>query len=94
VLVKRPVPTREDLGVEDADDDYDCGFLDENGVSRWWADAPPAGTERDRVAELIAAGIGRRRLSQELGMSEYEARQLLERARSQNSDSEPNGDHE
>jgi hypothetical protein len=33
--------------------------------------------EVDPVAELIAAGVGRRRLSRELGVSEYEARQLL-----------------
>jgi hypothetical protein len=69
--------------VEDPDVDMDAEFLDENGVSRWWATAPPTGRERDRAAELIAAGVGRRRLSRELGMSEYEARQLLERTRTQ-----------
>jgi Protein of unknown function (DUF2637) len=96
VLVKRPAPTPVELGIDDAEDDADFGFLDENGMSRWWADAPPAGTDRDRVAELIAAGVGRRRLSRELGMSEYEARQLLERARSSDPESqgEMNGDHE
>jgi Protein of unknown function (DUF2637) len=34
-----------------------------------------------RAAELIAAGVGRRRLSRELGVTEYEARRLLDRAR-------------
>ena len=42
-------------------------------------DVEPA--EADRAAELIAAGAGRRRLSRELGVTEYEARRLLERAR-------------
>jgi hypothetical protein len=36
---------------------------------------------QDRAAELIALGAGRRRLSRELGVTEYEARQLLARAR-------------
>jgi Protein of unknown function (DUF2637) len=35
----------------------------------------------DRAAALIAAGAGRRRLSRELGVTEYEARRLLEQAR-------------
>ena len=35
----------------------------------------------DRAAELIAAGVGRRRLSRELDITEYEARRLLEAAR-------------
>lgn len=94
VLVKRPAPTLVDLGIDNTDDDSDFDFLDESGVSRWWAEAPPAGTERNRVEELIAAGIGRRRLARELGKSEYEARQLLERARNQDSDSGPDGDQE
>jgi hypothetical protein len=41
--------------------------------------APPDDT--DRAAVLIAAGAGRRRLSRELGVTEYEARRLIERAR-------------
>ncbi|MBN9101787.1 MAG: DUF2637 domain-containing protein [Pseudonocardia sp.] len=32
----------------------------------------------DRAAELLAEGIGRRRLARELGVSEYEARQLMQ----------------
>jgi hypothetical protein len=41
--------------------------------------APAAGGHR--AAELIARGIGRRRLARELDISEYEARQLLANAR-------------
>lgn len=46
-------------------------------------DAPPprpAVIAPDRAAELIAAGAGRRRLSRELDITEYEARRLLARA--------------
>ncbi|MDN5932265.1 MAG: DUF2637 domain-containing protein [Pseudonocardia sp.] len=35
----------------------------------------------DRAAELIADGAGRRRIARELGVSEYEARRLIDRAR-------------
>lgn len=59
---------------------YALDALDEHGTSRRWDDPPPAGDD-DRAAALIAAGAGRRRLSRELGISEYEARRLLERAR-------------
>jgi hypothetical protein len=45
------------------------------------ADPAPGDGEPDRAAELIAAGAGRRRLSRELGVSEYEARRLLDCAR-------------
>ncbi|OJY49487.1 DUF2637 domain-containing protein [Pseudonocardia sp. 73-21] len=55
---------------------YDAGLLDEHGTSSRWEDAAP-----DRAAELIAAGAGRRRLSRELDISEYEARRLLAGAR-------------
>ncbi len=45
-------------------------------------DAPPEPeVDDDRAAELIAAGAGRRRISRELGVSEYEARRLIDRAR-------------
>jgi hypothetical protein len=54
----------------------------------WAATDEPADTEHDpavnetgRAAALIAAGVGRRRLSRELGVTEYEARRLLERSR-------------
>jgi hypothetical protein len=77
-------------GVDGLDDEarYD-EVLDEQGLSRLWADAPlvadpddvdeagdgpPVG---DRAAELIADGAGRRRLARELDVSEYEARRLL-----------------
>ena len=41
----------------------------------------PAAEGDERVRELIAAGAGRRRLSRELDITEYEARQLLDGAR-------------
>lgn len=41
-------------------------------------DATPAGEPvGDRASELVAAGVGRRTLSRELGITEHEARQLL-----------------
>lgn len=88
VLVGRPVPT-----VEPVEDDepvpyeltaeaYDAGLLDEHGLSTHWHTAPPAAPDSDeRTAQLIAAGVGRRRLARELDITEYEARQLLTRAR-------------
>jgi hypothetical protein len=57
---------------------------EEPGLSPWWQTAPPAATAtngRDRAAQLIAAGVGRRRLARELGTTEHEARQLLQRVR-------------
>jgi hypothetical protein len=59
----------------------EAGALDEHGLSRAWEHAPAAETGRGRAAALIAAGAGRRRLSRELEISEYEARQLLARTR-------------
>lgn len=41
-----------------------------------WANAPYADTAH-RAAELIDAGVGRRRLASELGVTEYQARQIL-----------------
>jgi hypothetical protein len=83
VLVGRPGPV---LPPEPAPDEpvLDDGLLDEYGTSRFWADAPPVSEPdgADRAAVLISAGMGRRRLARELGMSEYEARQLLEQTRS------------
>ncbi len=61
-----------------------AGRLDEHGVSRFWDHAGPAETSTprgERAAELIAEGAGRRRLARELGVSEYEARQLIDRTR-------------
>ena len=59
---------------------FDADALDERGLSRRWDDAPPAG-DTDRASALIAAGAGRRRISRELGVTEYEARRLLAEAR-------------
>ncbi|MDQ4118427.1 MAG: DUF2637 domain-containing protein [Actinomycetota bacterium] len=41
----------------------------------------PTGPRNERARELIAAGAGRRRLSRELDITEYEARQLLDSSR-------------
>lgn len=41
----------------------------------------PASPAGDRVGELLAAGAGRRAISQELGISEHAARELLARGR-------------
>lgn len=57
------------------------GQLDEHGLSRQWAHSVPVAPRRDLATELIADGAGRRRLARELGISEYEARQLLDRTR-------------
>lgn len=41
-------------------------------------DATPTGpVGEDRVAELLAEGVGRRRLARELGVTEHQARELL-----------------
>jgi hypothetical protein len=62
---------------------FDAERLDNNGLSRFWDHAGPAPAPRgQRAAELIADGAGRRRLARELGISEYEARQLIDRTRS------------
>jgi hypothetical protein len=61
--------------------EFDTKLFDEHGWSRLWNDAPPQSSGADRAAVLIAAGVGRRRLARELGMSEYEARQLLAESR-------------
>jgi hypothetical protein len=58
-----------------------AGRLDERGLSRLWDQAP---TREERAAVLIADGAGRRRLARELGISEYEARQLIDQARTTN----------
>ncbi len=82
-LNDEPIPYQLVHDPDDVDVD-EVGALDGRGLSRRWADAPPAlapaGTS-DRAAELIAAGAGRRRLSRELDITEYEARRLLEAAR-------------
>jgi hypothetical protein len=58
------------------DDERD---IDPAQTARAQASAVP--DDAERVAALIAAGAGRRRLSRELGVTEYEARRLLEHAR-------------
>ncbi|MDN5750570.1 MAG: DNA polymerase [Pseudonocardia sp.] len=62
---------------------FDAEQLDDHGLSRFWENAGPAPAPRGvRAAALIADGAGRRRLARELGISEYEARQLIDRSRS------------
>lgn len=76
VLVGRPPPLVEQP-TEDARPD---GAVNERSSTHAKDDAAPA-EGPDRLAELIAAGAGRRRLSRELGVTEYEARRLLGRTR-------------
>ncbi|MDN5859116.1 MAG: DUF2637 domain-containing protein [Pseudonocardia sp.] len=90
VLVGRPKPPVVEPDLDDEPipylltaDAYVHSLLDEYGVSRHWDDAPPA---PDRASELIAAGVGRRRLSRELEITEYEARRLIARTRNHHSD--------
>lgn len=80
VLVGRPDLDPHQL-LDDADSAELDGLLDEHGLSRQWAHASPVTPRPDRVAALIAKGAGRRRLARELGISEYEARQLIDRTR-------------
>ncbi len=72
------MPNEEQVPYALTPEAYTDDQLDEDGTSQAWAHAPPAG---NRVDELIAAGAGRRRLAQELEITEYEARRLLTRAR-------------
>ena len=84
VLVGRPQQVHEfdeqPIPYELAAEAYADDSLDEHGVSRLW-DAAPLVVEDERTAQLIAAGVGRRRLARELDITEYEARRLLDRAR-------------
>ena len=66
---------------------WESAPLVEHGEYRGEQDGGPSprqDDERDRAAELIADGAGRRRLSRELEISEYEARRLLDRTRHTN----------
>lgn len=57
-------------GLEDVSEGQD--------MPDWWRDAPYAATPEGRAAELVANGAGRRRVAKELGVSEHQARQLIE----------------
>jgi hypothetical protein len=59
--------------IADSLDDQEA----EDRTHDWWGSAPFAATEAGRTAQLIDAGVGRRRLAAELGVSEHKARQLL-----------------
>jgi hypothetical protein len=84
--VVEPGPDEEPIPYELTAAAYEAGTLDEHDLSRLWEVAPPARSEGERAAELIAQGVGRRRLSRELGVTEYEARQLLARSRATDDD--------
>jgi hypothetical protein len=92
VLFGRPVALSVDdepCAVDVTVAAVEADTLDEHGLSHRWNDAPPA--TPDRADELIAAGAGRRRLSRELDITEYEARRLIERARPTPSPGRPSG---
>ncbi|WP_103381934.1 DUF2637 domain-containing protein [Pseudonocardia dioxanivorans] len=85
VLAARGVSAPPEL----AEDEIDAEPWDEE-VPDWWADAPPVSTttsdsgstcRTDRAVELIAQGVGRRRLAKELGVSEHQAREFLRQHR-------------
>jgi hypothetical protein len=88
-----PVGGVDGVGGPDAADGHAdavaVGLLDERGLSRLWDTAPPTAeqvtvgqmTVGQRAEALIAEGAGRRRLAQELEISEYQARRLLDEYR-------------
>jgi hypothetical protein len=83
-----PADGVDELGGADADDelavDVATGLLGEHGLSRMWNTAPSTEermTAEQRAEALIAEGAGRRRLAQELEISEYQARRLLDEHR-------------
>jgi hypothetical protein len=89
VLDLTAIPTADTWPQLPDSPELDGDLLDEPGElggmdpADWWESAPPVGyfDVPERARRLIEAGVGRRRLSRELGVSEYEARQLLERTR-------------
>jgi hypothetical protein len=93
VLVGRPESAQPAAPVEvdehagkSVESTHPATATDHAGGLAWtWDATPPPPTaspdDDERVAALIAAGVGRRRLSRELGVTEYEARRLLNRTR-------------
>ena len=89
VLVGRPAVDGDPGDVDEPAASPTSG--DEIDGFPWaWDTTPAASLAADgeddgdeRVAALIAAGAGRRRLSRELGVTEYEGRRLLERTRTE-----------
>jgi hypothetical protein len=95
VLVKRdddpkdgPAAGLDEFGghvaADERADAVAAGLLDERGLSRLSETAPLAAeqmTMGQRAEALIAEGAGRRRLAQELDISEYQARRLLDEHR-------------
>lgn len=88
VLVGRIDAEPTDDGPSEIEAAERDGLLDEHGLSRQWAHA----MRDERAAELIADGAGRRRLARELGISEYEARQLIDRTRTTSASTPASGD--
>jgi hypothetical protein len=93
VLAGRPrhSPTLRVEAVVDETAEPREGLDDQAGALDSAAPVEDAADADDRVAELIAAGAGRRRLSRELGLTEYEARRLLEQTRTPTVDDRPIG---
>lgn len=83
VLVGRPANPSADLADEEPRPYAPAHDVDDRGMSQLWTDA--ASSRDERIAALIAEGAGRRRLSRELDISEYEARRLLSGPRAQQS---------
>jgi hypothetical protein len=87
-LTRRPTPTPTEALSDVLE--IDAEALADPDPGQWWPAAPSAGeippaevgepgepAGVDRVAELVASGLGRRRLAKALGIREHEARQLL-----------------
>lgn len=79
ILVTRDRETEgssDDLGTRDV-------RADAEGVQRTHtlSESDESSSPDDRAAELIASGVGRRRLSKELEISEHQARELLAASR-------------
>ena len=88
VLVGRPAePVHLDVDETDSQTDYteptedEPVELEQDPVPAVRAGEPAP--HQEPALALIAAGAGRRRLSRELGVTEYEARRLLERTRAE-----------
>ena len=84
VLVGRPAEPGH-LDVDETDSQADSTEPAEDEPADSEKDPVPAGqaVDQEPALALIAAGAGRRRLSRELGVTEYEARRLLERTRAE-----------
>lgn len=82
VLVGRPAESVR-LDLDEADSQADSSEPAGDEPAELEQDPVPTvrAPDQEPALALIAAGAGRRRLSRELGVTEYEARRLLERTR-------------